>query len=72
LVGIKRIPLGLDLLQQCRTWLPAYGGHEDERYLRRLIEEPLIPYVIRPPAAIRATRVPATPKPLQPAACTGL
>ena len=48
LVGIKRIPLGPDLLQQCRTWLHAYGGHEDERYLRRLIEEPLIPYVIRP------------------------
>jgi hypothetical protein len=45
LVGIKRIPLGPELLRQCRTWLQAYGGHEDERYLRRLIEEPLIPYV---------------------------
>lgn len=72
LVGIKRIPLGPDLLQQCRTWLHAYGGHEDERYLRRLIEELLIPYVISPPATIRATRRSATPKPLQLAARTGL
>jgi hypothetical protein len=45
-VEIKRIPLGLDLLQQCRMWLRGYGGHDDERHLRRLIEEPLIPYVI--------------------------
>ena len=35
---IKRIPLDLDLLQQCRTWLRGYGGHHDERHLRRLIE----------------------------------
>jgi hypothetical protein len=62
-VEIKRIPLGLDLLQQCRMWLRGYGGHDDERYLRRLIEEPLIPYVIAAPATIRAARVPATPKP---------
>jgi hypothetical protein len=41
-VEIKRIPLGLDLLQQCRMWLRGYGGHDDERHLRRLIEEPLI------------------------------
>jgi hypothetical protein len=58
-VEIKRIPLGPDLLQQCRTWLRGYGGHEDERYLRRLIEEPLIPYVVAASAAIRATRRPA-------------
>ena len=45
-VEIKRISLGPHLLQQCRTWLRGYGGHEDERHLRRLIEEPLIPYVI--------------------------
>jgi hypothetical protein len=62
-VEIKRIPLGLDLLQQCRTWLRGYGGHDDERHLRRLIEEPLIPYVIAAPATVRAARVPAMPKP---------
>jgi hypothetical protein len=61
-VEIKRIPLRPDLLHYCRTWLHGYFGHEDERYLlRRLIEEPLIPYAITPPATIRATRMPATP-----------
>jgi hypothetical protein len=60
-VEIKRIPLRPDLLHHCRTWLHGYFGHEDERYLRRLIEEPLIPYAITPPATIRATRMPATP-----------
>jgi hypothetical protein len=58
---IKQIPLRPGLLHQCRAWLHGYFGHEDERYLRRLIEEPLIPYVIAPPATIRATRTPATP-----------
>jgi hypothetical protein len=62
-VEIKRIPLGLDLLQQCRTWLRGYGGHDDERHLRRLIEEPLMPYVIGAPEIMRVTRVPAMPKP---------
>jgi hypothetical protein len=38
-VGIKQIPLGPDLAQHCRTWSRAYSEHEDERYLRRLIEE---------------------------------
>jgi hypothetical protein len=60
-VEIKQIPLRPDLLHHCRTWLHGYFGHEDERYLRRLIEEPLIPYAITPPATIRATRMPATP-----------
>jgi hypothetical protein len=66
-VETKRIPLEPDLLQQCRTWLHAYGGHEGERYLRRLIDELLIPYVIRVPATkrVRVTRVPVTPKPVQ-------
>ena len=62
-VEIKKIPLRPDLLHQCRAWLHGYFGHEDERYLRRLIEEPSIPYVIAPPATIRAARIPATPRP---------
>jgi hypothetical protein len=62
-VEIKRIPLGLDLLQQCRMWLRGYGGHDDERLLRRLIEEPLIPYVIGARETMRVTRVPTMPKP---------
>lgn len=39
---IKRIPIESGLLEQCRTLLGGYRGHEDERYLRRLIQEPLI------------------------------
>ena len=62
-VEIKRIPLGLDLLVQCRMWLRGYGGHDDERHLRRLIEEPLVPYVIGARQTMRVTRVPTMPKP---------
>jgi hypothetical protein len=62
-VEIKRIPLGLDLLQQCRMWLRGYGGHDDERHLRRLIEEPLIPHVIGARHTMRVTCVPTMPKP---------
>jgi hypothetical protein len=62
-VEIKRIPLGLDLLVQCRMWLRGYGGHDDERLLRRLIEEPLIPHVIGARQVMRVARVPAIPKP---------
>jgi hypothetical protein len=42
-VAIRGIPVGLDLVERCRTWLHAYAGHEDERYLRRLIEKFLTP-----------------------------
>ena len=62
-VEIKRIPLGLELLEQCRMWLRGYGGHDDERHLRRLIEEPLTPYVIGARETMRVTRVPTMPKP---------
>jgi hypothetical protein len=62
-VEIKRIPLGLDLLVQCRMWLRGYGGHDDERHLRRLIEEPLIPCVLGARQTMRVTRVPTMPKP---------
>jgi hypothetical protein len=62
-VEIKRIPLGPDLLQQCRMWLRGYGGHDNERHLRRLIEEPLIPYVIGARETMRVTRVPTMPTP---------
>ena len=62
-VEINRIPLEFDLLQQCRMWLRGYGGHDDERHLRRLIEEPLITYVIGAREIMRVTRVPTMPKP---------
>ena len=62
LVAIKRIALRPDLVQQCTTWLRAYVGHTDERYLRRLIEEYLVPYSIHVPAT-RVNRLPTMPKP---------
>jgi hypothetical protein len=37
--AIKRIPVEPDLVRQCGSWLDAYVGHEDERYLRRVIED---------------------------------
>jgi hypothetical protein len=42
-VAIKGVPVGLDLVGRCSTWLYAYAVHEDERYLRRLIENFPIP-----------------------------
>jgi hypothetical protein len=38
-VAVKRIPLRADLVQRCTTWLDAYVGHEQQRYLRRLIDD---------------------------------
>jgi hypothetical protein len=58
LVAIKKIPLRRDLAQQCTTWLHAYVGHEDARYLRRLIEDCLVPYAIHGPALVRINRPP--------------
>jgi hypothetical protein len=51
-VAMKRIPLRPDLVQRCTTWLRAYGGHEEERYLRHLIEDFVIPYAIRVAATV--------------------
>jgi hypothetical protein len=59
-VEIKRIPLEPDLLQQCRTWLRGYGGHDDERYLRRLIDEPPDPLPDRGPGHPYAPRAKTT------------
>jgi hypothetical protein len=42
----KRIALSAQLLQQCQRWLDLHIGHEDERYLRGLVEQVLIPYAI--------------------------
>jgi hypothetical protein len=64
-VAIKRIPLRLDLVQQCTTWLQAYVGHNDERYLRRLIEDYLVPYSMNVPRTVRVNRLPTTSKPGQ-------
>jgi len=60
-VEIKRIPLTPDLLHQRRTWLRGYGWHDDERDLRHLIEEPLLPHLIGAADTTPLTRVPPHP-----------
>jgi hypothetical protein len=42
----KRIALSAHLVQQCQSWLDLHIGHEEERYLRGLVEQVLIPYAI--------------------------
>jgi hypothetical protein len=70
--AIKRIALRPDLVQQCITWLHAYVGQEDERDLRRLIEDYLVPYSIHIPTTVRINRLPTTTKPRQLVALTTL
>jgi hypothetical protein len=67
-VAITRIPLRPDLVQQCTTWLHAYVGHSDERYLRRLIEDYLVPYSMNVPATVGVSRLTTTSKPGHPVA----
>jgi hypothetical protein len=52
-----RIPLPPDLLRHCTSWLHAYVGHEDERYLRDLIENYLLPDSIHVLATVRVNRL---------------
>lgn len=61
-VAVKRIALRPDLVQQCITWLHAYVGHKDERYLRRLVEDYLVPCSIHIPTTVRVDRLPTTTK----------
>jgi len=70
-VAVKRIALRPDLVQQCITWLHAYVGQEDEPYLRRLIEDQLVPCSIHIPTTLRISRLPTTTKPRQLVALTG-
>ena len=69
-VAVKRIALRPDLAQQCITWLHAYVGQDDERYLRRLIEGYLVPCSIHIPTTVRIDRLPTTTKPRQLVALT--
>jgi|GEM_PF-1291742 len=62
-IATTRIPVRPDLAQRCRMWLSAYMGHEDERYLRRLIEDFLIPCAIRVPPAVMVNERSNMPRP---------
>jgi hypothetical protein len=59
--AFKRIPLRPDLLRQCTSWLHAYVGHEDERYLRHLIENYLMPDSIHVLATVGVNRLATRP-----------
>lgn len=39
----NRITLPAELVHRCTSWLDAYAGHEDEWYLRSLVEYVLAP-----------------------------
>jgi hypothetical protein len=56
-VAEQRISLQPGLVQRCATWLQAYVGHRDERYLRYLIDHYLVPYSIHGPAMARVDRL---------------
>jgi hypothetical protein len=62
LAAIKRMPLRPDLVQQCVSWLQAYDGHTDERYLRHLIENNLSPYSLHVLAALPVNRTTTAPR----------
>lgn len=62
LIAAKRIPLQPHLMTLCKAWLGPYAEHEEYDYLRRLIEDFLIPDTMRASAAI--TRSPSAPEPV--------
>jgi hypothetical protein len=61
-VAIKRIPVEPDLVRQCVSWLDGYAGHNDERYLRRLIEEMVSPTENQAWATLRVNRPSTSPR----------
>ena len=61
-VAINRIPVEPDLVRQCISWLDAYVGHRDERYLRRLIENFVFPIAIHRPATLTGNRLSTAPQ----------
>ena len=69
-VAIKRITVPPDLARRCGLWLDAYVGHEDERYLRRLIEDFVFPFAIQDSATLMVNRLSTPPRRSQLAAVT--
>jgi len=57
-IAVKGIPLPPSLVRLCVTWLDSYAFHDEEPYLRRLIEGFLLPDAVRaltaaPPCRLR-------------------
>jgi hypothetical protein len=57
LAAVRQVPVRPDLVQQCASWLRAYVGHTDERYLRHLIHAMATPAVSRTPTMPRKGQV---------------
>jgi hypothetical protein len=66
LIAAKGIPLRPSLLRLCLTWLDSYALHEEEQYLRRLIEGFLLPDAIRALTAAWVNPLSTAPKRTEP------
>jgi hypothetical protein len=66
LIAAKGIPLRPSLVRLCVTWLDSYASHEEEPYLRRLIEGFLLPDAIRVLSAACVNPLSAAPKRTEP------
>ena len=53
LIVAKGIPLRPSLVQLCVTWLESYAFHDDEEYLRRLIEGFLLPDAVQTAVCVK-------------------
>ena len=72
LIAAKGIPLRPSLVRLCVTWLDSYAFHDEEPYLRRLIEGFLLPDAIRALTAAWVNPLSTAPKRTEPAATTDL
>jgi hypothetical protein len=61
-IAAKGIPLSPSLVRLCVTWLDSYAFHDEEPYLRHLIEGYLLPDAIRALTAARVNALSAAPK----------
>ena len=66
LIAAKGIPLRPTLVQLCVTWLDSYASHEEEQYLRRLVEGFLLPNAIRALTAAWVNPLSTAPKRTEP------
>jgi hypothetical protein len=62
LIAAKGIPLSPSLVRLCVTWLDSYAFHDEEPYLRRLIEGYLLPDAIRALTAVCISPLSTAPK----------
>jgi hypothetical protein len=66
LIAAKGIPLPPGLVRLCVTWLDSYAFHEEEPYLRRLIEGFLLPDAVRALTAVFISPSSTAPKRTEP------